>query len=446
MAIDFRIKDFFYPIGIYKLRRTFERNQWLAPDALFAYQEKRLAVIINHAYNHVPYYHRLFKKLGLRPSDIKNRDDLKRLPILSKDIVRKERVNLIADNAKKYNPLVYKTSGTTGTPVEIYLDKNSNILEFVYYWRHWSWAGFKLGDRFAELGSFYFLQRDHLSEAISSWQPHFRRLMLNSGQISANHVRKMADAIRKHRAKFLKGSASAIYFLALCLKEAEIYDITFKAIFSNGEVLTPKYRALAESVFNCPILDSYGQMEQTIGASQCMMGGYHIDSDYGLLEFDNLRTSEDNRTILGRAIGTSLYNLAMPLIRYDVGDDIEFFAEPERCPCGRSLPLIKAIHGRSEDTIVTPDGRFITSMFIVPEFTKGARFVQFIQEDQTSLQINVVPDDSWNDEQRDKLVYYAVKLLGKDMRVSLHLITPDEIVTDSSGKIRSVISYVNACS
>jgi hypothetical protein len=106
MAIDFRIKDFFYPIGIYKLRRTFERNQWLAPDALFAYQEKRLAMIINHAYNHVPYYRRLFKKLGLRPSDIKNRDDLKRLPILSKDIVRKERVNLIADNAKKYNPLV----------------------------------------------------------------------------------------------------------------------------------------------------------------------------------------------------------------------------------------------------------------------------------------------------------------------------------------------------
>lgn len=88
-------------------------------------------MIINHAYNHFQYYyHRLFRKLGLEPTDIKNRDDLKRLPRLSKDIVRKERANLIADNAKQYNPLVYKTSGTTGTPVEIYLDKNTNILEF----------------------------------------------------------------------------------------------------------------------------------------------------------------------------------------------------------------------------------------------------------------------------------------------------------------------------
>jgi len=442
MAIDFRIRDFFHPIGIYKLRRTLEHTQWLPAGDLSAYQEHRLAVIINQAYSHVPYYRKLFNKLGLRPSDIRSMDDLKKLPLLTKDTVRTSGLSLIADNAERYHPISYRTSGTTGAPLEFYLDKNANILEFAYYWRHWSWAGFKLGDRFAELGSSYFLHRDQLNESAASWQPHLRRLMLNSGQIAISRAKEMAHAIRKYQPKFLKGMASTVYFLALCLKEAGIDDLSFRAIFSTGEVLTPQYRALAESVLNCPVLDSYGHMERTVGISQCMQGGYHINSDYGFLELNDHKTSAGDNTLLGRAVGTSLYNLAMPLIRYDVGDVIEFFTEPKSCPCGRTLPLIKAIHGRTEDTIITPDGRFITAMFIVPEFTEGARFVQFIQDSRTSLQINVVPNESWNEKQKENMVHYAAKLVGTDMNLFIHLVQPDEIIADTSGKIRSVISYV----
>ena len=184
MAIDFRIRDFFYPYDIYKLRQALEKTQWLPAEELQAYQEKRLALTINHAYRHVPYYRRLFEKTGLCPQDIKKAGDLKKLPLLSKDTIRKEGKKLVADNAGRYHPVSYKTSGTTGTPVEFYLDKGARILEFVYYWRHWSWAGYRLGDRFAELGSFYFLNRDRFNDAVSSWQPHLGRLMINSGQIA----------------------------------------------------------------------------------------------------------------------------------------------------------------------------------------------------------------------------------------------------------------------
>ena len=71
MAIDFRIRDFFYPVGILKLKYMLERTQWLPPDELRAYQEKRLSVVIKQAYEHVPYYHRLFVSLKLLPSDIR---------------------------------------------------------------------------------------------------------------------------------------------------------------------------------------------------------------------------------------------------------------------------------------------------------------------------------------------------------------------------------------
>jgi phenylacetate-CoA ligase len=442
MAIDFRIRDFFYPVGILKLKYILERTQWLPPDELRAYQEKRLSFIIKQAYNHVPYYRCLFKGLKLRPSDIRRVDDLKKLPLLTKSTARDAGSDLHADNADKYHPVTYTTSGTAGSPLQFYLDKGANSLEFVYYWRHWGWAGFKLGDRFAELGSQYFLRRKNLGEVTFSWQPHLRRLMLNSGQISFCRAKEMVEAIRKYRPKFLKGMASAVYFLALSLKEAGINDISFKAIFSTGEVLTPRYRMMAEMVFSCPILDSYGHMERTVTVCQCLEGGYHINSDYGILELENIRTSANGKNVLGRVIGTSLYNMSMPFIRYDVGDHIEIFVEQRTCPCGRGLPLVKAIHGRNEDIIVTPDGRFITSIFILPEFVEGIHFVQFVQESKTELCINVVPGNKWNKEKEGELSVYVRKLVGPEVYIRIACVTSEDIIKDASGKCRTVISRV----
>jgi len=443
MGIDFRVRDFFYPLGIYRLRREFERTQWLSPEELSAYQERRLAVIINQAYEHVPYYRSLFRKLGLRPSDIQGTDDLKKLPLLSRDTVRNGGTDHVADNAARYNPVAYKTSGTSGSPLRFYLDRNALILEFVYYWRHWSWAGYRLGDRFVELGSSYFLHGSGLCDKVSSWQPHLCRLMLNSNRISVLHARDMAGAIRKHRPKFLKGTASSVYFMALCFREAGITDLSFRAVFSNGEVLTPQYRAMAEATFHCPVLDSYGHMEGAVAVSQCMEGGYHINSDYGLLEFGDPGDSPETDHTERRVIGTSLHNLAMPFIRYDLGDSVEVSTESGSCPCGRTLPLIRAVRGRSEDIIVTPDGRFITSMFTIPEFVEGVRFMQFVQETETRLYVNVIPDGSCGEKWREELLSCVAKFVGEGMDIRVRKIAEDDIITDASGKVRPVISYVN---
>ena len=440
MAIDFRIRDFFYPVEIYRLNRTLKKTQWLSRDELLVYQERRLAVILDQAYNHVPYYRRLFKGLGLTPADIRCVDDLKKLPILSKNTVRRGGADFIADNAKRYRPITYNTSGTSGVPMQIQLDRGARILEFVYYWRHWGWAGYKLGDRFAELRTYLFLGSD--SDAVSLWQPRLRGLMLNSSQLSLSRVKEMAEAIRRYRPKFLKGMAATLYFMALSFKQAGITDISFRGIFSTGEVLTPQYRVMMEQVFGCPVLDSYGHMEGAVAISQCMEGGYHINSDYGLLEFDDPRPSGDGPAMVGRAVGTSLYNLAMPFIRYDMGDDIEFLPETEICSCGRTLPLVKVIHGRHDDIIITTDGRLVTNMFVLPELVDGIRFAQFIQESPTVLHVNVVPGETWTEGKSEKLFSYVKKLAGKEMAVRMHQITQDDIITDASGKTRAVISYV----
>jgi len=439
MSIDFKLRDFFYPREILGLRRTLERTQWLSPEKLREYQEMRLRKIVDHAYQRVPYYKALFDNLGLSPTDIRRVEDLKLLPLLTKDSVRDESSALLAEKSDQYQPKLYSTSGTSGEPLLFYLDKSANTLEFVYYWRYWGWAGYRLGDRFAELGSHFFLERPKLSGDAYHYQTYLRRLHLNSAQVSSSGVSDMASAIRKYRPLFLKGVSSALYFFALNLQEAGISDLKFKAVFSTGEVVTELYRKTVESVLNAPLLDSYGHMERTVSISQCLQGGYHVNSDYGILELTN-ETSGDNGTFLtGRAVGTSLYNLAMPLIRYDIGDEIETFSEPKSCPCGRTLPLIKAIHGRSEDVIVTPDGRFITSLFIVPEFVRGIRFAQFAQVSESEMEVRVVPSLEWNHEAEEQLLLYTRRLLGPSFRLTLNQTTRNGLQMDRSGKIRSVI-------
>jgi len=443
MPIDFTVRDFCYPISICRLRRIFERTQWLSSSERAAYQNRRLVNIIQQAFDHVPYYRRLFTELGLSPRDIETVDDLKKLPPLSKSAVREGSADLLADNASRYRPRAYTTSGTTGSPLRFYLDKNARILEFVYYWRHWSWAGYRLGDRFAQLGTRFFLEREGKRESAAHWQPQVRRLMLNSGRLSLSRGKEFAEALRRYRPLFLKGMASSINFLALIVREAGISDLSFTAIFSTGEVLTPQYRAMAESVFHCPVLDSYGNMEGTGAISQCMHGGYHINSDYGFLEFANLSPSATGDSMIGDAIGTSLYNLAMPLLRYEMGDGIEIFPDPVSCPCGRTFPLVKAIHGRSNDIIVTADGRFIVSLFTLPELVDGIDFVQFIQETPLKLHVHVIPGKMWNDEQREKLGSCIKELVGSEMTVSIRSVDHDDIIVDASGKIRPVISHVD---
>ncbi len=439
MSIDFRVRDFFSPTEVWTLHRTLEKTQWLPREQLEAYQDRKLREVLNLAYDQVPYYQELFSRLRLHPEDIRGITDLAKLPLLSKRTLKRSGEKLLAARARSFGAKPYKTSGTSGQPLSFYLDKRSNALEFVYYWRYWGWGGYRLGSRFAELSSHYFLARPELAEKTYYFQPHLNRLVLNSSQVSVKNCKRMASALRKYHPRFLKGMPSILNFFAHSLKEAKIDDLSFKSVFSTGEVLTDLSRALIEKVLNTRILDSYGHMERTVAIAQCPQGGYHVNSDYGILELEEAAGITNGSVRVRKAIGTSLYNRAMPLIRYDLGDHIEVFPDERDCPCGRTLPLIKAIHGRCEDSILTPDGRFITSLFIVPEFVPGIQFVQFVQTAQDRLQIRVVPAEDWEEDSVTTLLEYTRRMTGSKIQASVEVVPRQELIRDRSGKIRCVI-------
>ena len=156
MGINFRLRDFSYPLSIIQLKRIFDRNQWLSQEALCDYQLQRMRHILTQAYENIPYYQDIFREKAILPEDIRSLRDLKKIPFLTKDLLRTNFASLIAHNAKYFRPTLLSTSGTSGRRIKFYTDKASNILEFVYYWRLWGWAGYKLGDTFAELSVEFF--------------------------------------------------------------------------------------------------------------------------------------------------------------------------------------------------------------------------------------------------------------------------------------------------
>jgi phenylacetate-CoA ligase len=343
-----------------------------------------------------------------------------------------------------YASFIAQTSGTSGEPLRFLLDRPSNVLEFVYYWRHWSWAGYRLGMRFAELSSAFFLRYPSEIRRNYVFQRAFGRLLLNSTALSATRVRDYVYAIRKFRPAFLKGTVSSLFSLAVILSETGINDISFRAIFSTGETLLPIQRARIEAALNGKVYDSYGHMERTAAISECPNGGLHIISEYGILELVPLKMPDGRRTLWAKIVGTSLHNMSMPLLRYDTGDLAEPFSGSEPCPCGRAAPMVVRINGRQNDVIITPEGNLVAAPFVLLDQVSGIAMAQFVQESSDRLLIQVVKGPEYTSATAADFLNRIRVLMGSSMKIEMRYLSHDALRAQNPGKFRVVISKLNS--
>lgn len=450
MALEFKLKDFAHPVAILKLRATFEQTQWFTKEEQALYQERLLRRITEHAYRRVPYYQGLFDSLRLKPDDIRRLSDLEKIPLLTRAILRAEFKRLEATNSRAFRPQVLCTSGTSGQRIRFLADRPSNVLEFVYYWRHWNWAGYRLGDAFAEFSTVFFSKNEAKSRLPIYHQKLTNRLLLNSSAMSDAKVRDYVTAIRQYGPLFLKGSPSTLSYFSQSLRRQGFSDISFKAVFSTGEILVPRFRKLVEETLGCKVYDSYGHSERTVAISECPRGGLHINPDYGVCELvrrDDLRAEFadagcDGSAYPAKLVGTSLYNFSMPLLRYDVGDIV--LIEPgKKCACGREFPLVSAIAGRQSEVIMTPEGEAITAAFLVFEDVPNILAGQILQESLAELRVKIVPDARFSSAAEAQVTSRLRKLVGTAMKITTELCESVDELRGESGKLRPVMSKLN---
>lgn len=422
MALDFKLSDFCYPSSLLRLKRQFSKSQYWSFDALEKYQFSKLKLVLNHAYTHVPYYRKVFDALALLPSDIKTVHDLNLLPLLTKDKLRHHFEDLKSDDYKKRCAKLLTTSGTSGFQTNVLMDKSANVLEFVYYWHYWGWAGYQLGNRVAEFTSVYFMKRPALKMNDFSLQRFTNRILLNNIYLDETRLNNIIRLLRKFKPLFLKGLPSTLCYFAEYLNQKSIKDIHFKGIFTTGEILHPYQRTLLSNCFHAKCFDSYGLTERVAAICECEYGSQHIIPEYGLIEL--LPTNDFSEGRLDgmnfkRIVATSLHNFSMPLIRYDTGDLVETSNNPSKCTCNRNYKIVRRILGRSSNILKLSNGRFIPNLHVIFDDINGLNAVKVVQHKSNHILISLRVNQAYENSSNVKIKQMAKEFVGSDCEVSV---------------------------
>jgi phenylacetate-CoA ligase len=428
-----------YGPKFYEYLTDLERTQWYTNEDLQALQDEKIRRLIWHAYHYVPYYRQLFDTIGISPKDVRNKHDLQSLPYLEKGTVQ-ARLNDFRSSLYRDPRSVecFQTSGTTGKALNVYVSLDALQLEKAFMWLHRSWGGVKFGDKAAAFVGFPIVPVKRTSPPFWVYDRTENRMIFSLQHISKANLSAYADELRRFQPDFIYGYPTAIYLMALYLCDAGITSIRPKMVHTASETLLPQQRTVIEQAFGCQVFDWYGAAELIANIVQCERGNYHIKMEYGVVEILNSNGTPAPPGQIGELVCTGLNNLAMPFIRYRVGDTA--IPKEGACPCGRGGQLVERITGRTEDVIVTPDGRYLSRLDFVFKGILNVQEAQLVQDTHDHLRVRIVPRPNFTDRDSAQIMANLRERLGGQMRIEIEIM--EHIPRTASGKFRYVISKV----
>jgi phenylacetate-CoA ligase len=393
------------------------RRSYWPRNKLRKYQEKELRKVLKHAYNNVPFYHKIFRKAAIKPEDVKSVSDLSKLPIVRKNDVRKNLDSIISNKFKAENLRTLVTSGSTGKPLKVFITKDEDNFRKAKHLRANISCGHKPWDSWVTITSpTHFSETTKLQQLLGFYSPRFVSVFKD--------VSQQLLIINKAKPDILDGYSSSLYLLAKEIKRTGLKTIKPKTIFGGAELIDDSSRRFIESVFEAPFYDQYATIEFERMAWQCSAKScYHMDADAVIMQIVDKNGEEVSEGESGEIICTSLFNYVMPFIRYAVSDI--GIATDEECSCGIKLPLIKTIEGRSDALIFLPNGRTLSPRVFtiaINQFQLSKYIEQFrvTQKKINHIEIYIKPCDENID------CSYIQKELIKHLRTMLKL-TEDEI-------------------
>lgn len=424
-------------------RDLLSNTQWYSPIELEDYQNSRLRDLIRHAYNTVPYYNRVFKRNKIKPDDIKTVSDLPKIPVLTRNDI-KLHANDLKSTVYKPSELIYgHTSGTTGSPLQLYYNPDKINISYAALDRQYQWAGARLsrfGDRIA-------VGRGNVIVPLSQRKPPFWRhnyfhnqLLLSSFHLSRENLPSYFEKLKSFKPSVIDGYPSTLYILAKFLQNMG-QKFPLKAVISASETLYDFQRNTIEDSFQCKIFDYYTLAEWVVYATECEKHeGHHLNSEYGVTEI----VDQDNHLLpkgkIGKIVGTSLHNYGMPMIRYLTNDMTAF--KHTLCSCGRGLPLMEDVTTKAEDTLTLKDGRLISPSVLTHPFKPlhSVEESQIIQKDYSHIVVKIVPRDDFCAADEQHLTTALKSRIGTDTKIDIQIV--ESLPRTSSGKFRWVISEV----
>jgi phenylacetate-CoA ligase len=422
-----------------------QESQWWSKEKLEEYQMRELEKLLKHAYENVPYYRRVFDERGLKPKDIQDFDDLKKLPYLTKEIIQDNLKDLVAQNYSRSKLQYITTGGSTGIPMGFYSEKGvSDVKEHAFIVTLWNRVGFKMGDKCVVL-------RGNVVQSANKgkfWEynPINKNLILSSYHMIDEKLPTYISKIREFEPDFIQAYPSVITILARFMKEYNIKPFpTVKAILCASENLYPWQRELLKSIMKCRIWSFYGHSERAALAGECEKSMYyHIQPEYGIVELINKNgNSLSNENELGEIVATGFNNYICPFIRYRTMD----FVVPSniKCECGRNYRLLKEIEGRLQDFIVANDKSLITltALIFAQHFRAFGKIknMQLYQSRVGEVIVIIIPANGFLKEDSYEIIKKMESAVSGKIKVEVKIV--DKIQRTQSGKYKFLIQKLS---
>ena len=417
---------------------------YLPLEKVMQLQSQRVQRMIRHAYDTVPYYREVMDLRKLTPSDFRSAEDLAKLPILTPEQVSRNPRHFRSSLYPDKRTVAMRSSGTSGRFREIHYDRQSLFLSLAHSYRQRKVMARIVGNLggyremvCARPGSISFTIREFFESY--SWIPprlELKRAFLSSQEPFAANI----ERLNQFRPTVLAGYGTYLGALYRYAWEHGLDIHTPGAIRYGGDAMARGDRELLESHYQVPVLSGYQAAEALRIAFQCeRREGFHLS-----LDLVAVQVIDDHGLSLGpggqgNLILSNLTNRATVLLNYRQGDVVSL--SPAPCPCGRTLPTLSSIDGRSDDLLVHPeDGHQLHALGIQSRLhrVKGVIQVQIVQEALRNFRISVVCDGLLDWEETSRELRQAMSaVFGNQIEVAVERVR--QIALEPSGKVKAAI-------
>ncbi len=420
------------------VRRQMEDVQWWPAERIAAFQLQRLRDLLQDVAVNVPYYRDLFAQLSFDPASITSTADLQHLPFLEKAIIRANTDALKHTHAQGLAR--FNTGGSSGEPLIFYIGNMRVSHDVAAKWRATRWWGVDIGDpEIVVWGSPIEIGKQDRIKAIRD--KLLRTQLLPAFEMSEAKLDQFVATIRAVKPRMLFGYPSALTHIAkhAAKRGVDMTDLGIKVAFVTSERLYEEQRSTISQAFGCKVANGYGGRDAGFIAHECPAGNMHLTADDIVVEIINEAGQVQPVGVAGEIVVTHLSTNDFPFIRYRTGDIGVLGATP--CSCGRGLPLLQDIQGRSTDFVVAANGTVMhgLSLIYILRDLAGVRFFKVVQESRALTRVLLVTDGAFEDQSVEKIIAGFKQRLGAEVQVVVERV--NNIPAEKSGKFRYIISH-----
>ncbi|MBF0448465.1 MAG: phenylacetate--CoA ligase family protein [Magnetococcales bacterium] len=438
--------------GLMSMLLQLEQTQWLKPEQILTEQFKQLNRLVHFSRRYSPYYWKRLAHLKKEnPATLfTSLEEWRQVPILTREDLQNAGKNLHCEIQPKGhgpgNPSI--SSGSTGRPVTVFRNNISSLVWQAITIRDHFWHKRQVGGKQAIIR---LIKNDRGAPPPDgivnpNWGPP-TTLIFNTGQamvmdIASSTIKQQADWLIRHNPDYLLSYPTNVHALAEHFRQTNSKLPNLKEVRTLSESLSSEARLACQEVWGVPVSDMYSAEEVGYIALQCPENThYHIQSENLLVEILNDADQPCKPGEIGRVVVTTLHNFVSPLIRYEIGDYAE--AGPETCSCGRGLPIINQVMGRSRNLLILPSGDRAWPIFGLSRYGKIAaiRQVQMIQHTRENIEVRLVVSEPLTPDQEAQLVGLFHETLGYSFKLDLRYL--DIIPRQKGGKFEEFISKIH---